>query len=254
MPTNDLPAAAAEMLDLFQDALSTHVYSMEDGETPPIDCPMVATIQRMRNALELPPMLTPWIDPRDPAEIATAAGWLVEPDFDGDEVNLTARATPGTYTFGPWLTDLMPPVGAVYQWRLGKGRDGYPLFVQRDGTPLCDGAQYRIATITPQDGAAPALPSDASALPSSDNRMDAENRRAADLMRPRSEHALIRQCEAFNRFVKVGDPVWMIRDDKTRTKTTVRAPAEVLSGHTAVVWLEGVSGCYALDRVTQAEG
>lgn len=35
--------------------------------------------------------------------------------------------------------------------------------------------------------------------------------------------------------------------DETRTKT--RSCAEILGGHTAVIWLEGTAGCYDLDRV-----
>ncbi len=31
-----------------------------------------------------------------------------------------------------------------------------------------------------------------------------------------------------------------------------RSDAQVLSGHSAVIWLENVSGCYLLDRVTPA--
>jgi hypothetical protein len=34
--------------------------------------------------------------------------------------------------------------------------------------------------------------------------------------------------------------------------TRVKYPAELLSGHTAVIWLEGVSGCYLLSRVRLA--
>ncbi|WP_374650281.1 hypothetical protein [Rhizorhabdus sp.] len=32
--------------------------------------------------------------------------------------------------------------------------------------------------------------------------------------------------------------------------TRTRSKAEVLSGHSAVIWLDGISGCYLLDRVT----
>ncbi|MDP1611680.1 MAG: hypothetical protein Q8M11_11530, partial [Sulfuritalea sp.] len=39
-------------------------------------------------------------------------------------------------------------------------------------------------------------------------------------------------------------------DEPFRTKT--RSDAQVLSGHSAVIWLENVSGCYLLDRVTPA--
>jgi hypothetical protein len=32
-------------------------------------------------------------------------------------------------------------------------------------------------------------------------------------------------------------------------ETRTRSEAQVLGGHSAVVWLEGISGCYLLDRV-----
>lgn len=39
-------------------------------------------------------------------------------------------------------------------------------------------------------------------------------------------------------------------DDGSDVPSKTRSPAEVLGGHSAVVWLEGTSGCYLLDRVT----
>lgn len=50
----DLRAAAQEMATLMQDVLGVHVYSTEDGEMPPADCEIVASIQRVRAALGLP--------------------------------------------------------------------------------------------------------------------------------------------------------------------------------------------------------
>ena len=40
--------------------------------------------------------------------------------------------------------------------------------------------------------------------------------------------------------------------NESRTKT--HSYAELLGGHTPVVWLAGRSGCYALDRVRPAKG
>lgn len=41
------------------------------------------------------------------------------------------------------------------------------------------------------------------------------------------------------------------RDDNgLETETTTRSEAQMLGGHSAVIWLEGVSGAYKLDRVT----
>jgi hypothetical protein len=62
--------------------------------------------------------------------------------------------------------------------------------------------------------------------------------------------ALQRQCEAFNARYSVGQPVTLRKDDGSGFITTTRSKAEVLSGHTAVIWVEGVSGCYLLDRIT----
>ena len=58
-------------------------------------------------------------------------------------------------------------------------------------------------------------------------------------------------CDKFNSNHSVGDEVMVkldFKDDLFRTKT--RSPAQVLSGHSAVIWLENVSGCYLLDRVS----
>lgn len=57
------------------------------------------------------------------------------------------------------------------------------------------------------------------------------------------------QCDSWNLRVKVGDSVEfhpIIGESEHRIHTT-RTKAEILSGHTAVVWLNGVSGCVALD-------
>jgi len=58
-------------------------------------------------------------------------------------------------------------------------------------------------------------------------------------------------CDKFNAKVSVGDEVFVKLDgvdEPFRTKT--RSVAQVLSGHSPVIWLENVSGCYLLDRVT----
>ncbi|WKU07989.1 hypothetical protein [Micromonospora sp. HUAS LYJ1] len=58
-------------------------------------------------------------------------------------------------------------------------------------------------------------------------------------------------ARAFNDEFPVGTPVryWKgIRDGDGRTART-RTQAQLLSGHTAVVWLDGVSGCIALTHI-----
>lgn len=61
------------------------------------------------------------------------------------------------------------------------------------------------------------------------------------------------ECDAFNAAHPVGTDVLVkldFVDEPFRTKT--RSPAQILSGHSSVIWLENVSGCYLLDRVSKA--
>jgi len=52
--------------------------------------------------------------------------------------------------------------------------------------------------------------------------------------------------EGFNSEFPVGSKV-ILRKDSGEIETSVRAPAEVLSGHSAVGWFAGVSGCYSIE-------
>lgn len=47
----------------------------------------------------------------------------------------------------------------------------------------------------------------------------------------------------------IGTPVTVTLDTGEQRETVTRSAAEVLGGHTAVVWLEGIVGCYDLRRV-----
>jgi hypothetical protein len=58
------------------------------------------------------------------------------------------------------------------------------------------------------------------------------------------------QCEAFNKKYPVGQKVSVRKDAGDGIITMTRSKAEVLSGHSAVIWLKGITGCYLLDRVT----
>ncbi len=58
------------------------------------------------------------------------------------------------------------------------------------------------------------------------------------------------QCDRWNKKHPVGTPVVLLKDGGQNVSTVTRSEAEVLSGHSAVIWLDGVSGCYLLDRVT----
>ena len=57
------------------------------------------------------------------------------------------------------------------------------------------------------------------------------------------------KVEVFNKKHPIGSAVTVIKDFGEQVETQVKYPAEILSGHTPMVWLEGISGCYMLDRV-----
>lgn len=60
------------------------------------------------------------------------------------------------------------------------------------------------------------------------------------------------QCDRFNEFNLIGTPVTVELDSGEIRTTKTRSGAEVLSGHSAVIWLVGIAGCYLLDRVKPA--
>jgi hypothetical protein len=53
----------------------------------------------------------------------------------------------------------------------------------------------------------------------------------------------------WNAAYPVGTPVTLKRDDGTCIETKTRSDAQILMSDVAVIWLEGISGCYLLDRV-----
>lgn len=57
------------------------------------------------------------------------------------------------------------------------------------------------------------------------------------------------KVKVFNEKHPVDASVVVIKDDGERVKTSVKYPANIMGGHTAVVWLNGISGAYALNRV-----
>jgi hypothetical protein len=64
--------------------------------------------------------------------------------------------------------------------------------------------------------------------------------------------ALQKAVDQFNASFPVGTRV-ILRTDSGPVETTVRYPAEVLQGHSAVAWFTGVSGCYDIQgRVSAA--
>ena len=74
------------------------------------------------------------------------------------------------------------------------------------------------------------------------------------------EKKQVKLVEEWNIMHSVGTDVIVTKDDGTEIKTKTRSAAYMLGasgdypGHTAVIQLEGISGCYALDRVREAIG
>lgn len=60
------------------------------------------------------------------------------------------------------------------------------------------------------------------------------------------------KVENWNLKFPVGSRVIVTKDDKSQLETYTTSEAYVLSGHTPVIHLSGVSGCYLLDRVKGA--
>lgn len=58
-----------------------------------------------------------------------------------------------------------------------------------------------------------------------------------------------RKVGIWNRHHPVGTPCVYTNDLGVETASRTRSEAMVLGGHTAVVWIDGVSGCVSLDRV-----
>lgn len=65
-------------------------------------------------------------------------------------------------------------------------------------------------------------------------------------------NAPYREVEVWNRLHEVGAAVTVRRDDGSVTHTRTRSAAQVMGGHTAVIWVEGIAGCYLLSRVKPA--
>lgn len=70
-------------------------------------------------------------------------------------------------------------------------------------------------------------------------------------MKPPSLSKLVNACSAFNAKNPIGTAViyHSVIGKPAGIETRTRSAAYVLSGHTAVVFVENVSGCVALDAV-----
>lgn len=60
-------------------------------------------------------------------------------------------------------------------------------------------------------------------------------------------------CDTFNAVHPVGAAVSVELDSGEVRETVTTSEAQVLSGHSAVIWLAGISGCYDLERVTASK-
>ncbi|MBH1995216.1 MAG: hypothetical protein I8H90_22630 [Burkholderiales bacterium] len=57
-------------------------------------------------------------------------------------------------------------------------------------------------------------------------------------------------CDKFNAAHQVGASVSVKLDGGEVRETVTNSEAQVMGGHSAVIWLDGVRGCYDLERVT----
>ena len=57
-------------------------------------------------------------------------------------------------------------------------------------------------------------------------------------------------CDKFNAAHQIGAAVSVKLDSGEVRETVTNSEAQVMGGHSAVIWLDGVSGCYDLERVT----
>lgn len=57
-------------------------------------------------------------------------------------------------------------------------------------------------------------------------------------------------CDKFNAAHQVGANVSVKLDGGEVRETVTHSEAQVMGGHTAVIWLDGIRGCYELERVT----
>jgi hypothetical protein len=60
-------------------------------------------------------------------------------------------------------------------------------------------------------------------------------------------------CDKFNAACAIGDAVSVKLDNGEVKETITISPAQVMGDHTAVIWLDGISGCYDLARVAPSK-
>ena len=70
--------------------------------------------------------------------------------------------------------------------------------------------------------------------------------------RPESASKQQARVNVWNRHNAIGTQVWVRMDDGSLKASKTTSEATMLSGHTAVIMLEGIVGCFMLSRVTAA--
>jgi hypothetical protein len=70
---------------------------------------------------------------------------------------------------------------------------------------------------------------------------------------PLSEADLELQCSRWNEKNPVGAHVFVLRDNGVKFLTKTRSTAYVMGGHSAVIFVEGIAGCYLLSRLTMVK-
>lgn len=60
---------------------------------------------------------------------------------------------------------------------------------------------------------------------------------------------LEKQVNAFNAKYNTGDIVTVKLDNGNTMEVSIKSPASVLGGHSAVAWFNEMYGCYSLDKV-----
>lgn len=83
--------------------------------------------------------------------------------------------------------------------------------------------------------------------------LSARVRTARHVPRPESAARQYERVTHWNARYPVGTAVTLERDNGAREQTVTRSEAWMLSGHTAVVMVDGVAGGYLLSRVTPVE-
>lgn len=69
-------------------------------------------------------------------------------------------------------------------------------------------------------------------------------------MRKQNIKKMQAQCDAFNAKCPVGGKVSVRLDSGEVRETVTVSDAQIVSGHSPVVWMQGIRGYYLLDRVT----